>query len=137
MNDETFSVEMGGLFPLATDYVCCVEAIYGSYVADKVCTLLRFPNATASTSGESDLSAYRSESDNTISIVGGVLGFVIAVLLILLVIFGGALLLLLQSKSVHQKRCKVKINKIIGVDSYVYSDLIYILVISKVGMSIN
>ena len=38
------------------------------------------------------------DSDNRISIVGGVLGFIIAVLLILLAICGGALLCLLTSK---------------------------------------
>ena len=103
VNNETFSVELGGLFPSATDYVCCVEAVYGSYVANKVCTLLRFLNTTASTSGESDLVA-GSDSDNTTSIVGGVFGFIVALLLVLLVICGGALLLLQRSKPLVNKR---------------------------------
>ena len=103
VNNETFLVEMGGLFPTATYYNCCVKAVNGS-VADEACTLLQL-----SASGESDQSACGA-SDNWTVIVGGVLGFIIAVLLILLIICGGALLLMLRSKSVLQKRWKVKIT---------------------------
>ena len=91
VDNETFTTTLGGLLPSATYYVCCVSAVYGSYVADEMCSLLKIPaNVTSN-----EISA---SHDNRTSIVGGVLGFIIAVLLILLAICGGALLYLLASK---------------------------------------
>ena len=86
VDNETFTTTLGGLLPSATYYICCVSAVYGSYVANEICSLLNVP------ANANEL------SDNRTSIVGGVLGFIIAVLLILLAICGGALLYLLASK---------------------------------------
>ena len=120
-NNHNFTAQLGGLHSYAAYYVCCVSAVYGSYVADGMCAIL--PLQTANMTLESSLFAIStpsetpqdfasdatisttshltqtSGSNNRISIVGGVLGFIIAVLLIVLAVCGGALLFLLRSRS--------------------------------------
>ena len=92
VDNETFTTTLGGLFPSATYYICCVSAVYRSYVASEICSLLNVP------------ANVNEISDNRISIVGGVLGFIVTVLLILLAICGGALLCLLRPRFLTFKR---------------------------------
>ena len=120
-NNHNFTTQVGGLLSSATYYICCVSAAYGSYMADGICALLPLQSSNitleSAISTPNEISATDatisrliqtdgSAQDNRISIVGGVLGFIIAVLVILLAIFGGALLCLLRSKSSIPKRYK-------------------------------
>ena len=97
VDNETFMAQLGGLFSSAAYYICCVSAVYGSYVADETCTLLRFPNEETF---ESDSLASTAKRTN---IVSGVLGFIIAVLFTVLAICGGVLLFLLRSRPLIRK----------------------------------
>ena len=124
-NNNTFVAQLGGLFSSAIYYVCCVSAVYGSYVADGMCAILPFQptNMTlessllAITTPSETLQDFASDpaislitqtstsdSNERISIVGGVLGFILIVLVILLAFCGGALLFLLQSRSLILKK---------------------------------
>jgi hypothetical protein len=108
VNTTTFSAELLGLLP-STSYNCCVSAVYGSHPARAVCTeiatiqpppsdseiqttTLRDNSTRASSSAEADTIVGAS------STIGGVLGFIIAVLLILLAVLGAALVYLLRPK---------------------------------------
>ena len=103
VDNETFTTTLGGLLPSATYYICCVSAVYGSFVADEICDLANETSEsnllTSSTPSPIENSGeFVGDLDNRTSIIGGVLGFIIAALLILLAICGGALLYLLASK---------------------------------------
>lgn len=120
VNNKTFTTQLGGFLPSATNYICCISATHGSngHVFDEVCirTQVRPINETSKLSSStltppeeliretSFPSHLISGVDNRTSIVGGVLGFIIAVLLSLLAICGGALLFLLRSRSSILKR---------------------------------
>ena len=69
-----------------------------TYTEEFVSDLLASSTPTELVSGATVPSHFTGDSDNRISIIGGVLGFIFAVLLILLAICGGALLYLLTSK---------------------------------------
>ena len=126
-NNNTFVAQLGGLFSSAIYYVCCVSAVYGSYVADGMCAILPFQptNMTlessllAITTPSETLQDFASDpaislitqtstSDSKfnerLSIVGGVLGSIVIVLVILLAFCGGALLFLLRLRSLILKR---------------------------------
>ena len=124
-NNHTFTTQLGGLLSSATYYISCVSAVYGSYVANGICALLPLQSANINESGLLAISTpseapqgFASDttfssisrltqtggSDRRISITGGVLGFIIAILLILLAICGGTLLCLLRSRSLILKR---------------------------------
>ena len=98
VNYTTFSIHLVGLLP-STLYNCCVSAVYESYTAKGVCieTATIPPNETTMIQPDSPCNTLgmASSSSNTI---GGVLGFIIAVLLILLAISGAALVYLLRPK---------------------------------------
>ena len=91
----TFSIHLVGLLPSIL-YNCCVSAVYESYTAKGVCITIA-PNETSMIQPDSPCNTLgmASSSSNTI---GGVLGFIIAVLLILLAISGTALVYLLRPK---------------------------------------
>ena len=99
VNNTTFNLELAGLLPFMS-YNCCVSTIYGSYTARRVCTEIASsesstiqPNTYQTQLQESSFSA--SSSANTI---GGVLGFIIAILLISLALSGAAFVYLLKCK---------------------------------------
>ena len=92
VDNETFMAQLGGLFSSATYYICCVSAVYGSYVADEACNLLLLTNKTFE-------SASIETKTNTVQTVSGVLGCIIVVLLIVIAVCGSMLLFLLRSKS--------------------------------------
>jgi hypothetical protein len=119
-NGSLTQVNIGDLLS-STTFACCVSAIYyrGHYEAERKCTstdsdLSLFttsaPNQPFTMNSSSIPASVGSEtvvsSDLSMraSIIGGVLGSIIAILLLLLVVCGGALLYLLRSKGVTSKR---------------------------------
>ena len=89
VSGQNFTTYLVGLLPL-TSYNCCVSAAYELYVADEICTEIETPKLFVK--GTTEIPKSITESKN---IVGGVLGFIIAILLILLVLSGVALVCLL------------------------------------------
>jgi hypothetical protein len=115
VNTTTFSVDLVGLLS-STSYNCCVSAVYGSLTARAACTemaniqpptsetpmiqpsgdpTVKPEGVKPSTCQTQESSSNASSSADTI---GGVLGFIIAILLILLAVSGAALVYLLQLK---------------------------------------
>ena len=94
VSNQTLTINLGGLLPL-NSYNCCVSVVYESYTARKNCTEIE----TTST----DATAITEEiASNSTNVVGGVLGFIIAVLLLLLVLSG--LLLICQLRPQWKER---------------------------------
>ena len=94
VSNQSSTVNLGGLLP-STSYNCCVSVVYESYTARKYCTEIE----TTST----DATAITEEiASNSTNVVGGVLGFIIAVLLLLLVLSG--LLLICQLRPQWKER---------------------------------
>ena len=109
VDNETFTVQLGHLIPSTTYYTCCITAVYGPHnvLIDEICTQVTVTSSTTTDAPDKFISgAFRltSDLDDRTSIVGGVLGFIIAVLLILFAIYGGAFLFLLRSRSSILKR---------------------------------
>jgi hypothetical protein len=98
-NNETLTQTTVGNLPSATPFSCCVLAIYyENYETEERC---QTSNQTFITMNPSSMIP-ASET-----VIGGVLGSIIALLLLLLVVCGGALLYLLyllRSKGVTSKR---------------------------------
>ena len=87
LSNETnsFTIYMRGLFP-SSFYICCTSAIcYQHYVGRGICTNIKTPELLTTTDG-SVLFTNQAESKamTSVSLVGGILGFIIAVLLVLL-----------------------------------------------------
>ena len=54
VDNETFMTQLGGLLSSASHYNCCaVSAVYGSYVTDETCNLLRLSNERSNLSQDS------------------------------------------------------------------------------------
>ena len=84
-NVTVHATNLEGLRP-ATSYTCCVLAIYGYYEAKRICATIQTPSLLS------------SRTDHTISVVGGVLGLIIAILVILLAVCGIALVYLIRPR---------------------------------------
>ena len=120
VNSTTLSVELLGLLH-STSYNCCVSAIYGSYTARAVCTeTATIQPPTSRPSPMKDISSKNpisesstiqpstcqtqdsmrsfSASSSVADVIGGVQGFIIAILLILSAVLGVALVYLLRPK---------------------------------------
>ena len=101
VDNKTFTAQLGHLIPSATNYTCCVRATSRSQLRstliDEICTQVRVVSSTPT----EPLDKYTSDNNYRTSIVGGILGFIIAILLILLV---GALLFFLRSRTSILKR---------------------------------
>jgi hypothetical protein len=120
VNSTTFSIELLGLLS-STSYNCCVSAVYGSQIARAVCTeitTIQPPTQTSETplmhpSGGTtvkpeggstikpstcQIQECSSKASSSADKIGGVLGFIIAVLLILLAVSVAALVYLLRPK---------------------------------------
>ena len=97
VDNKTFTAQLGCLIPYTTNYTCCIRAVSGpqlkNTLIDEMCTQIRVASSTPT-----------EPLDNRTSIVGGILGFIIAILLILLAFCGGALLFLLRSRPSILKR---------------------------------
>jgi hypothetical protein len=97
-NNETLTQTTVGNLPSATPFSCCVSAIYyDDYGTEKRCQ----------TSNQTFITMNSESSSMSETVIGGVLGSIIAILLLLLVVCGGALLYLLyllRSKGVTSKR---------------------------------
>ena len=103
VDNKTFTVQLGRLIPSATNYTCCVRAAISgpqlsSTLIDEICTQV---TVVSSTPTEPSDIKYTSDNNYRTSIVGGILGFIIAILLILL---AGTLLFFLQSRTSILKR---------------------------------
>ena len=109
INGTLMQISVGGLLSHAA-YNCCVSPMYyyayGRYIAERKCTLTEIPRSDSFTMPASTgLDMFVSSDLNMrVTITGGVLGFIIAILLVLLVICGGALLYLLRSRRMIPKR---------------------------------
>ena len=102
VDNKTFTAQLGRFIPSATNYTCCVRAISGfqlnlNILIDEICTQVRVVSSTPTEPPDK----YTSDNNYRTSIVGGILGFIIAILLILL---AGALLFFLQSRTSILKR---------------------------------
>ena len=129
VNNTTFNLQLMGLLP-STSYNCCVSAVYESYVytpkgacveatttiqpSESTYTEINSStsssadttpesNSTASNSADTTPESTFRTSSSADTIIGGVLGFIIALLIILLAIAGAALVYLLRTKSVIPK----------------------------------
>ena len=87
VSNETLTTSLGGLLP-STSYTCCVSVVYESYTARRICTEIE-------TSSYSTVTIQERASNST-NVVGGVLGFITAVLLVLLALSGIAVVYLLR-----------------------------------------
>ena len=99
VNNE-FRVQLTGLLPY-NSYNCCVSAVYESYTAKGVCieTAIIPHNETSMIQPDScNTLGTPSMVSSSADTIGGVLGFIIAVLLILLAISGAALVYLLRPR---------------------------------------
>ena len=118
INGTTSNVQLVGLLDLpSTSYNCCVSAIYESYTARAVCTEIASIQPPASQPSETPMmpsnggptgdinpdtkinNTYQTQdstSSSAADTIGGVLGFIIAILLILLTVLGAALVYLLR-----------------------------------------
>ena len=97
VSGQNFTTHLVGLLP-STSYNCCVSAVYELYRSDGVCDEINTPelfiNAIACT-------MTRTFETN---VVGGVLGFIMAILLVLLIISGAALAYLLLKRNAISAR---------------------------------
>ena len=82
-NVTVHATNLEGLHP-TTSYTCCVLAIYGYYEAKRICATIQLPSLLSSRTNQ-----------RTISVVGGILGLIIAILVILLTVSGVALVCLI------------------------------------------
>ena len=79
VSSQNFTTNLLGLLPL-TSYNCCVSAVYELYVTDGICIEIETPELLV---GATTVTTLRASETN---VVGGVLGFIIAILFILLII---------------------------------------------------
>ena len=95
VNNTTFSVQLVGLLP-STSYNCCVSATYKAYMPKGICveTVSSKTSVTQLDLCETVGRASSSAADT----IGGVLGFIIAILLVLLAVLGVALVYLLRPR---------------------------------------
>ena len=84
-NVTVHATNLEGLRP-TTSYTCCVLAIYAYYEAKQICAIIQTPSLLS------------GRTDHTISVVGGILGLIIAILVILLAACGIALVCLIRPK---------------------------------------
>ena len=91
VNNTTFNIQLMGLLA-SISYNCCVSAVYESYIY----TPKGACSETTTMNQIQPRSNFRTSS--SADIVGGVLGFIIALLLILLAISGAALVYLLRPR---------------------------------------
>ena len=98
VDNKTYTAQLVPLIPSPTNYTCCVRAVSGpqlsSTLIDEICTQVTVTVASSNP----------TEPLDRTSIVGGILGLIIAILLILLAFCGGALLFLLRSRASILKR---------------------------------
>ena len=101
---NSFTTHLRGLFS-SSFYTCCTSAIcYQQYVTRGTCTNIETPELLTTTESLDTSSPVESRISNqteskamtSVSLVGGILGFIIAVLLILLSLSVIALICLLQ-----------------------------------------
>ena len=121
VDSKTFTTQLGRLIPSPTNYICCVRAVSGTQLSstliDEICTQVTVTVASSNPTEPLDRTSIVGEVtvtvassnpteplDRTASIVGGILGLIIAILLILLAFCGGALLFLLRSRASILKR---------------------------------
>lgn len=93
VSNETSTIRLGGLLP-STPYNCCVAAVYELYTARRICTEIETTTITD----------HEEIASNSTNVVGGVLGFIIAVLLVLLVLSG--VLLIYQLRPQWRERLR-------------------------------
>ena len=106
VSNQTSTTNLEGLLP-STSYACCVSAVYKLYTARRICTEVETTSTTVTiTDSEETTGAATIDSEeiasNSTNVVGGVLGFIIAVLLILLALSG--ILLSCQVRSQWKQR---------------------------------
>ena len=89
-NGTIRTTNLAGLH-FSASYTCCVLAIYRSYEAKRICNTTKTPIVPASGIDQSTSSA-----DQSVNVVNGVLGFIIATLVVLLAVSGVALVCLLR-----------------------------------------
>ena len=86
VSGQDFAIQLMGLLPL-TSYNCCVSTVYELYRAEGVCDdEIETP--------ELFISATTTANSDHVSVVGGVLGFIVVILSVLLIISGAALVFL-------------------------------------------
>ena len=132
VSNETnnFTTHLRGLFP-SSFYTCCISAIYyQQFVARGICTYIKtselltttessdlFAVSLSSTSNQADSrisNQVESKTMSSISLVGGILGFIIAVLLILSLLSVIALVCLLQP---NLKKCVIPKIRYVYIDN--------------------
>ena len=101
---ETSRISVGDLNPFAS-YNCCVSVKYyhENYIDETQCTVIGTMDAFTR-AAKTEMFSQTKSSSKMEKLIGGVLGFIIAVLLLILVVCGGALLYLLRSKGMNPKR---------------------------------
>ena len=85
VSNHSSTVSLGGLLPSAS-YNCCVSAVYKLYTARRICTHAGIETTTIT----------EEMTSNSTNVIGGVLGFIIAVLLVLLALCGTLLVFQLR-----------------------------------------
>ena len=85
VSNHSSTVSLGGLLP-SISYNCCVSAIYDLYTARRICTHAEIETTTIT----------EEMASNSTNVIGGVLGFIIAVLLVLLALSGTLLIFQLR-----------------------------------------
>ena len=89
INNGSFrSINLEGLHP-STSYTCCVLAIYEFYEAKRICNITETPDLFSSGS---------NLSSTSVNVIGGILGFIIAILVVVLAVCGVTLVYLLQPR---------------------------------------
>ena len=81
VSNQTSTINLEGLLP-STSYSCCVSVVYELYTARRICTDIE----TTSTKITEETTSGSIEEIALTNIIGGVLGFIIAVLLVILLI---------------------------------------------------
>ena len=98
VNSTTFSVQLVGLLP-STSYNCCVSATYKAYTPKGICVETVMIESSETSVTQLDLcETVGRASSSAADTIGGVLGFIIAILLILLAVSGVALVYLLRPR---------------------------------------
>ena len=91
VSNQTSTVSLGGLLP-SISYNCCVSVVYELYTARRICTEIETTSTKIITVTVSEstttMEEIASESSNSTNVIGGVLGFIMAVLLVLLILSG-------------------------------------------------
>ena len=85
VSSQSSTVSLGGLLPSAS-YNCCVSAVFELYTARRICTHAGIETTTIT----------EEMASNSMNVIGGVLGFIIAVLLVLLALSGTLLIFQLR-----------------------------------------